>query len=216
MHGMKQTVRIALCAAIATLAAGCSSPNADLIKLAGCNGPSCRLAFHAMIISADGGEVTVPFDCRSPRWSPDAPKGKYEKTMAIAYSTGNQIWRVVPFTAEEALANDNSKDFMPTVPGDYESAHACAADCGKFVYLACVDPKNPIFHYEVFYSENGRVRQLTHFNVNGAPLANSRLSADGRTAIVRFGMDVALIDVASGDVTRVPFGERAWQACTAS
>jgi len=188
---------------------------ADPASIAGCTDFICRVSVDPGIISADASEVTLPLLCRTPEWTPHAPRGRFEEVKAIVYSPASGQWRTVPFTQLQRDANNASNDWSPRVADDPDSAEACAADCTRFVHLKQINPPHQGHHYEVFYSENGRERQITNFNVIGDPLAWPRLSADGRTAVVRFTRNIALIDVASGKVSVVPFGEVAWNACTA-
>lgn len=196
----------------ATIIAGCMI--ADPVAIGGCKDFICRVSVNPEIISADGNEVTLPLLCRTSEWTPNTPRGKFEEVKAIVYSRMDGQWRTVPFSRDQMDANNNSKDWSPKVLGDPDSAQACASDCSRFVHLKQINPPHQAYHYEVFYSENGKERQITHFNVTGAPLAWPRLSADGQTAVVRFERNIALIDIAAGKVSVIPFSSPAWNACT--
>ncbi|GAA0540107.1 hypothetical protein GCM10008941_19950 [Rhizomicrobium palustre] len=186
----------------------------DPISIGGCTDFTCRVSVSSQIISADGSEITLPLLCRAPQWTPHTPRGAFEEVKAIVYARRDGQWRQAPFTRAQMAADSNSKDWTPTIPGDYGSARSCAADCRRFVHLKQINPPNTAYHYEVFYSENGVERQITHFNLNGAPLSWPRLSADGKTATVHFGRSIALINVVTGEVAVIPFAGPAWKACT--
>lgn len=185
----------------------------DPVTVGGCKDVICRVSVGPALVSADGSEVTLPLLCRTPEWTPYTPRGKFEEVKAIVYSRMDGRWRTAPFTREQMAANNSSTDWSPKIPGDPNSAQACASDCRRFVHLKQINPPHQAYHYEVFYSENGKERQITHFNVTGAPLAWPRLSADGQTAVVQFGQNIALIEIESGKVSVVPFSGPAWNAC---
>ncbi len=202
--------RVAL-AFLGMMLAGCML--IDPVSLVGCKGPTCQLAQYDPIISDDGVTATIPFLCRTTEWTPNTPKGKYEKLMAVAYNREKDAWRVVPFSEQELTASRQNNG-APAIPEHPETKRSCAADCSKFAYLGRVDWSNPRYDWEIFYSEHGQVRQLSHNMI--APFA-VRISADGQTVLSYTTYNnLAFIDVASSTVTIVPIRERIWEACIES
>ena len=204
---------IALSAAV--LVAGCMvGPPTPIEWLLECHGPACEYSpgpwvrSSAVEIAADGGEITVPFLCRPPKMTRN-------QTRAVAYTVATREWRAVPVPAPGAHTTD-----VRAVPGDRFSVRSCAADCGKFAYLARIDKKNPKDRYEefyeVFYSDNGKVRQLTNLDDSNVKYSHVEMSADARKVLVQSNISekLALVDVESGAVTDVPLRDAIWKDCT--
>ena len=201
------------------LVAGCMvGPPTPISWLLECHGPNCEYSPGPWIrswtaqMSADGSEITVPFDCRPPG------KTRNEK-RAIAYTVATGEWRAVPYP--NIPTGGSSKNMECLFPGKHCVIRSCAdAACSKVAYLGRVDPKHPAHSsekfYEVFYSENGRVRQLTNFDDHNIYYADLRLSADAHKLLVdvSIGRDgLTLVDVESGAVTSIPYWDRAWKEC---
>ena len=156
-------------------------------------------------LSNDGGEITVPFVCRPPKKTTD-------EMRAIAYTVATGAWRPIAFPEREI--SEYRKRPAPVVAGEGTTRPRCAADCSKFVYIDRIDRKDPHYFYEIFTSDNGKVRQLTNIHIQGAPIAMANLSADGRKVVVYYIGKIALVDVASGELTPIVFREQAWKDCT--
>ncbi|MDR3528258.1 MAG: hypothetical protein P4L57_13365 [Rhizomicrobium sp.] len=185
------------------------------VDVMGCKDFACRVTPYPAVIASNGSEVTLPLLCRDEAWRPSGPKGEHEWLTALVYTVANGQWRQISYSQDQADVENRPAHIVTSgAVADLELSHSCAADCSKFVHLRQINPPRHGYHFEVFYSENGVERQLSHFAVPGPSLAWPRLSADGRTVVARLGRDVAIIDVASGETRVVPAGERARSACT--
>ncbi len=168
-------------------------------------GPAISTMVFPAFLSNDGGEITVPFVCRPPKKTTD-------EMRAIAYTVATGAWRPVAFP--DLKISEYRKRPAPIVPEEGSTRPSCAADCSKFVYIDRIDRKDPHYFPEIFHSDNGKVRQLTNFHIQGAAIAMATLSADGRKAVVYYIGKIALVDVDSGKFTPIPFREQAWADCT--
>jgi hypothetical protein len=207
---------IALSAAV--LVAGCMvGPPTPIEWLLECHGPACEYSpgpwvrSNAAEIAADGGEITVPFLCRP-------PKVTRNQMRAIAYTLATGAWRAVSVHAPTSSASHSS---IRAVRGDPHAIRNCAADCSRFAYLARVSTKSRPGYpsdefYEVFYSDNGKVRQLTNLDDSNVKYSHVEMSADARKVLVQSNISekLALVDVESGAVTDVPLRDAIWKDCT--
>lgn len=167
-------------------------------------GPSATT--RAPHLSADASEVTVPFWCRPPKLTRD-------EARAITYTIATTRWRRTPITDDELKQEERKPSGEPAVAGVPGTARHCAADCSRFVYLARIDLDKLGYLVEMFYSENGTVRQLTHLNVRGGPWGPVHLSANGQRAVAHFAGKLAIIEIGTGAVTFVQYEDKIWKAC---
>ncbi len=204
-----------------TLLGGCAlhPPSPDYVETYLCDkmvcskpGPLARVLTPRF--AADADDVIVPFLC--------APPGQTnEELRAMVFTVSSGAWRKGAI-ARQAVSDELDPAPLPPHKVTLESLrlgeekHAYSADGKRAVWTARVDPADPVYHYELFFSENGTTKQLTHFNVPGAPLRRPRLSADGSRAVAKFNGEMAVVDTSTGATTVVPIIDRTFADCAAT
>ena len=213
----------ALTGAVTFLLSGCIAHTFvdDIVDSVSCHGAECPVQPGVQVrvlsphISDDSNEIAIPFLCKP-------FNAKEQELRAIFLNVNTNKWRRGAMSTglkrdvQESLAPLTHEQLKAALSQPDELPRSCAADCGQSVWIDRTDPIGRQQHLELFYSRNGVINQLTHFNIPGAPIEAPRLAANGRRAVLLVTGKLGIVEVPGGTTSVVPVYPRVFQDCSAS